>query len=345
MNNKILCKADFSEFCRALMSCRILAAPIKKGKHSYVFDIVEDPAEICVDHTPTILPPKKYFMPQYETLLEFDTTKGQDMEAFVDIDPMVIIGVHTCDLTGIQCLNHVFLDRPKDYHYLERHNNTALIGIECLVKCDEFASCALMETSSSLCGYDLFMTDIGESYYIEVNTPLGDELLETCSKLKDAGSDDFEKLRSVRDDKKANFESEIKLNKADIPSVFEESFHHKVWAETALKCVSCGNCTNVCPTCYCFNVIDETELDISKGRRIRVWDSCQNESFALVAGGENFRENRAERLRHRFYRKFKYPVDRYGKSFCTGCGRCSRHCMAGIDIKKVLRELIKNRGE
>lgn len=130
-----------------------------------------------------------------------------------------------------------------------------------------------------------------------------------------------------------------------LPGIFEKSFHHEIWSKAADKCLSCGNCTNVCPTCYCFDVIDETELDITKGKkRIRVWDSCQNESFALVAGGENFREERSERLRHRFYRKFKYPVDRYGKSFCTGCGRCSRQCMAGIDLKEILNELIETGG-
>lgn len=345
MRNKTLSKVDFDEYCGHLMKSRKLAAPMKKGAHSYVFDFVNDPADICLNHAPTILPPKKYFMPQHETLLTFDTAKGQDMKAVVDIIDMVLIGVHTCDLMGVQCLNHVFLDRPKDYHYLERHNSIALIGIECMEKCDEFASCSLMETDTPSGGYDLFMTDIGESYYIEVNTPLGEELVEDFDKMKTADSDDSIKLKSVREAKKTNFEKEIPSDKMNIPEVFEKSFHHKVWFDTAAKCLSCGNCTNVCPTCYCFDVIDETELDTSKGRRIRVWDSCQNESFALVAGGENFREERAERLRHRFYRKFKYPVDRYGISFCTGCGRCSRQCMADIDLKEVLSELIDDRSK
>jgi len=72
-----------------------------------------------------------------------------------------------------------------------------------------------------------------------------------------------------------------------------------------------------------------------------MWDSCQNESFALVAGGENFREERSQRQRHRYYRKFKYNVDRYARFFCTGCGRCSRTCMAGIDLKETLKQLVE----
>lgn len=199
MRNKILSKANFEGFCKYLMSKWTLAAPpVKKGgMHSYVFDIVENFADISLDHTPTILPPKKYFMPQHETLLEFDTSKGQDMKAVVNIEHMILLGgVHTCDLMGIQCLNHVFLDRPKDYHYLERHNRIALIGIECLEKCDRYASCALMETASPSGGYDLFMTDLGDSYNIEINTPpLGEELTEGFAGLKDADADDNNKLK------------------------------------------------------------------------------------------------------------------------------------------------------
>ena len=78
----------------------------------------------------------------------------------------------------------------------------------------------------------------------------------------------------------------------------------KTWQEVGKKCVSCGNCTAVCPTCYCFDVQDEVKLDVTGGERKRIWDSCQLEEFAEVSGGENFREERASRQRHRYYRKF-----------------------------------------
>ena len=121
----------------------------------------------------------------------------------------------------------------------------------------------------------------------------------------------------------------------------EKNRNHPVWDDLGNRCLSCGNCTNVCPTCYCFDVYDEPNLDLKTGKRIRVWDSCQNQPFARVAGGENFREHRRDRKRHRFYRKFSYPVERYSRSFCTGCGRCSRTCMAEINLKDTIKELIK----
>ncbi|MCL4536589.1 MAG: 4Fe-4S dicluster domain-containing protein [Nitrospirae bacterium] len=107
------------------------------------------------------------------------------------------------------------------------------------------------------------------------------------------------------------------------------------------RCLACGNCTNVCPTCYCFDIIDEIELDMKTGRRYRRWDSCQLEPFAKVAGGENFRKERSARQRHRYYRKFRYPVSKFARFFCTGCGRCSRTCMAKINLKDVLSALLK----
>jgi len=86
---------------------------------------------------------------------------------------------------------------------------------------------------------------------------------------------------------------------------------------------------------------DDVTLDIKSGERKRVWDSCQLEEFAEVAGGENFREERSSRQRHRYYRKFSYSVKKYKKIFCTGCGRCTRTCMAGISLVDTINVLAK----
>jgi Fe-S oxidoreductase len=89
-------------------------------------------------------------------------------------------------------------------------------------------------------------------------------------------------------------------------------------------------CTKVCPTCYCFDVNDEVDLKLQKGKRVRVWDSCQIEKFAVVAGGHNFRTRRALRQRHRFMRKGKYQFEAYGLMGCVGCGRCAEACLVHI---------------
>ena len=116
----------------------------------------------------------------------------------------------------------------------------------------------------------------------------------------------------------------------DLPGLLARSYDHPIWGERAAQCFSCGSCTMVCPTCYCFNVEDQVVWDLQQGERVRTWDSCQLHNFAEVAGGHNFRRNAEERFRHRFYRKGKYLWDRMQQIACVGCGRCITACPAKI---------------
>jgi NAD-dependent dihydropyrimidine dehydrogenase PreA subunit len=111
-----------------------------------------------------------------------------------------------------------------------------------------------------------------------------------------------------------------------------DAYEDPLWEELGEKCLACGSCTNVCPTCYCFDVQDEVNLRLNAGERQRTWDSCQLDEFARVAGGENFREARSGRQRHRFMRKGKYIYDMYDRLGCVGCGRCIRTCLVHINI-------------
>ena len=302
-------------------------------------------SEISIDYIPTILPPKKYFMPRDENIATYDLSNGEDMEPVVEYEKMLLFGVHTCDLAGIQCLNMVFSERPRDLNYLIRKNQITIIGYECNFYCDRFASCRLVHNHSPNGGYDLFFTDVGDRFMIHVNTNTGEELVAKSNLLRKAGEKDFEDLQRVREAKNREFaKNEIPIEHEKIPELFDRAYNSKVWEDLDKRCVACGNCTNVCPSCYCFNMIDEPNLDLKTGRRYRQWDSCQNESFAKVAGGESFRKERGARQRHRYYRKFKYPIAKFSRFFCTGCGRCSRTCMACINLKETLNSLIKEQG-
>ena len=123
---------------------------------------------------------------------------------------------------------------------------------------------------------------------------------------------------------------EVRFRPSELPGLLRRSFHNVLWDERADKCLSCGGCNLVCPTCYCFDVKDEVDLSLKEGRRYRVWDGCVLEDFAKVGSGENFRERRAQRYRHRFYRKGMYLYDKYGHIACVGCGRCASACLPDI---------------
>lgn len=341
MQYGILEKKDFNSFIAILAQNNKVAAPIAKGFNNYAFEEVKDSSKIALNYIPTILPPKKYFMPKHENILKYDTSKGQDMEAIVEYGKVVLFGIHTCDLAGIQCLNIVFSDRPKDYNYLIRKNKILIIGLECNDYCDEHASCTLVDNHMPNGGYDLFFTDLGDYFIIHINTKGGEDIIENTKLFKKAENSHLRALATMRKKKREIFKNEVAIEPENISPLFDKSYDANTWEDLNNKCISCGNCTNVCPTCYCFDVIDDVNLDLKTGLRYRKWDSCQVEPFASVSGGENFRKKRSDRQRHRYYRKFKYPVDRYSRFFCTGCGRCTRTCMAKISLKETLDSLIK----
>jgi sulfhydrogenase subunit beta (sulfur reductase) len=334
---KVLKKADFKEFIGRLAKNRKLVAPVKRGDKSFAFAEVKSGDEIALKYIPTILPPKKYFLPQSEVLAEYDRKEGA-REATLYSEETVVFGVHTCDLAGIQCLNLAFLD-PADANYNARKKKILLIGLECNDRCDEYSSCGLMKTYLPNGGYDLFFTELSGKFLIHVNTQAGDELVKGMEMLKDADDAAMKELAELRNKKQEIFKPEIGMQSSELKPLFENSFQNDVWKDIGNRCLSCANCTNVCPTCYCYDMEETESLDGNKGQLVRKWDSCQSRPFAMVAGGENFRSERGSRQRHRYMRKFNYPYEKYGRYFCTGCGRCSRTCMAKINLKETIETL------
>ena len=335
----ILRKDDLDGLITRLAKLQPLAAPVARGSGTFAFAQVHDAREIALEYVPTILPPKKYFLPARETLLTFDVRRGMHTETVGNNEPLTLFGVHTCDIAGIQCLNMVFSERPRDYNYLLRKRRITVIGLECNRYCDEFANCALVGANLPSGGYDLFFTDLGDHFLVHVNTQAGDDIVDAVKFFTPAAAGHLEALRALREKKRGLFRNEVAVDPRRLPALFARALENPVWQDLDARCLACGNCTMVCPTCYCFDVRDELRIDLATGRRIRTWESCQSEPFALVAGGENFRKSRGSRQRHRYYRKFAYPVEKFHRFFCTGCGRCSRACMAGIKLKETLNTL------
>jgi sulfhydrogenase subunit beta (sulfur reductase) len=135
------------------------------------------------------------------------------------------------------------------------------------------------------------------------------------------------------------FPYRLEFDVGTLADVMRESYDSPLWDELAEICLACGQCTIVCPTCFCFNVYDDVELSLQEGKRSRRWDSCQLDEFATVAGNENFREHQAARLRHRFMRKGRYLMEKYDELGCVGCGRCARSCLVDISPVNVFNAL------
>jgi ferredoxin len=196
-----------------------------------------------------------------------------------------------------------------------------------------------MDTLTVSNGYDLHLTDLGEAYAVDVGSEKGAALLEKHAGASQATEADMQQLNRVLGAKWPRFPYKLEFDVGELSSLMSQAYDSLLWDELAEVCLACGQCTLVCPTCFCFNVYDEVELNLQEGERWRRWDSCQLDEFARVAGGENFREQQAARLRHRFMRKGRYLIEKYGELGCTGCGRCARSCLVDITPVKVFNDL------
>lgn len=329
--------SSFGDFLGGLWAIGEVFGP-KARENRFVFDRIEREDEIAWDAIPTVLPPKKYVLPQREPLLDF----GRGEAGRPRQEPSgkrIVLGVHTCDLAGFHCLDIAMGERPEDPYYRARKEKLVLFGLECLKKCDRYANCVSMGNYFVKGGFDLMFTPLGERFIVQVATSLGEEILERTGGWRPAEGSEIEQLESLRKRKGGEAIEELAIARDLVPEVFAWTpVDSPVWKDLDRRCIACGNCTMVCPTCYCFDVEDEWDLDQEHGTRSRIWDSCQNEEFA-VASGFNFRKERGMRQRHRYYRKFKYPVDKYQHFFCIGCGRCTRTCMAGISLIETVDQL------
>ena len=299
-----------------------------KGDH-FNFGPLVKAEDLRLDYSITILPPKLYFQPQREMLLSFKT--GVGYETVMETEPFVLFGVHPYDMAAIEQMDEIFSQDNYDVHYMTRRANATIVVVDVQnVSTDIFAG--YMGTAHIEDGYDILLTRIGDLYLVDAKTEKGEALMAGLADTPDAAESWAEQRKMVSEYNKQRLRKhELIVDPSKWPVLLEDSYDHPLWEEKAKLCFSCGSCNLVCPTCYCFDVHEDVNWDLSSGQRARVWDSCMRTDFATVAGNLNFRKNAADRYRHRYYRKGKYvPAKIGGKIACVGCGRCITACVAKI---------------
>jgi sulfhydrogenase subunit beta (sulfur reductase) len=330
-------KQAMAPFVAKMMGDYRVIGPMAKGT-KFAFGEIEDPAELRLEYNTSILPPKKYLQPPQERMMTFTRTGKPAVEMVIEAPPTVILGVHTCDLHAMRVLDEAFSQGYPDAHYLQRRKQTLLVGLECLEPCDEHSFCKSMGTLTVSDGYDLHLTDLGEAYAVDVGSEEGAALLK-YGEARQATEADMQQLNKVLGGKWPRFPYKLEFDVGELSPLMSQAYDSPVWNQLAEICLACGQCTLVCPTCFCFNVYDDVELSLQNGERWRRWDSCQLDEFARVAGGESFRRAQAARLRHRFMRKGRYLMEKYGELGCVGCGRCARSCLVDISPVNVFNDL------
>ena len=319
--------------------------PIKSGYDS-TFNEIKSINDLHLDYISTVLPPKKFFLPPKEILFSFDRSTGKlSNETIKNDDKTLIIGIHPCDLHAILKLDKFFSKDNDDKNYQNRRKNTVIVALNC-IEPSEHCFCISMKTGPYLDkGYDILLTDIGTKYLIETGSEIGIKLINDLNLDSASNHDLIEKERRRKyTDKKFKKTIDIRW----LSKLAEKNLNHKVWIDLAehggiagsFPCLSCGSCSLVCPTCYCFDVYDKLDLDLKNGNRVRELDSCQLLEYGQVALDENYRRERKDRIRHWMLCKFGAAAGGFNSS-CVGCGRCIRICPSKIDLTEVAKELWK----
>lgn len=333
---RVMEKSRVDELVSGLSAHFEVLGPVARGD-SFAFDVVTDPEKLRLDYDTTLLPPKKFFVPQSEELMRFRMDDGSVTEDTHAVDPRVLIGLHPCDLNALMLMDNVFLGEYEDPYYKARRDSTLLIG----VSCDPSPSCFCNAwgTDEVHWGFDIFLTDLGDRYFVSVRSVKGAELLDHHVVTRDVTDEDTAAFQRRTHEFKESFSAD--LDTAQIPLLLDAKFDDPVWDELGERCLSCGACSMVCPTCYCFDVKDKLSPDGSEGARVRTWDSCQFSEFAEVAHGHNFRASRASRVKYRYYHKQWGYLSKFERVLCVGCARCERACKAEISPRVVIEALQK----
>jgi len=267
---------------------------------------------------------------------ELQDNKLAFKECAPDDKSVAVIGVRACDLAALDLQDKHFLQKEySDAHYQKRRENILLIAVNCSHPAD---TCFCVSTGDGpfvSAGYDIVLTELEEGFLINPGSDKGSNI---CDQLPLCEATDQQTQQSFQQLENAINRQQRKLPNANLAKLLPDQLEHKQWDDIALRCLSCGNCTAVCPSCFCHSELDEQTLDGLSTQHIRQWDSCFNLDHSYIHG-ITIRAESKTRYRQWLTHKFAYWVEQYGRSGCVGCGRCITWCPVGIDVVQELKTI------
>jgi ferredoxin len=247
--------------------------------------------------------------------------------------PRALIGVRACDLQAIAVQDRVLTEGPhSEPHYAALRRGLFIVAVQCN-QAGGTCFCASMDSGPApRGGFDLALVErVGpgrHEFRVEAGSPAGAEILARVPS-RPAGPEDDAAAATLAAEAVRGMGR--RLETRGLREALQGALAHRNWEPVAQRCLGCANCTLVCPTCFCTNVEDVTDLDGGGAERVRVWDSCFNVQFSYINGG-SIRKSLAARYRQWLTHKLASWIDQFGMSGCVGCGRCITWCPVGIDI-------------
>ncbi|NQT46886.1 MAG: 4Fe-4S dicluster domain-containing protein [Candidatus Omnitrophica bacterium] len=320
---RVLTKEDLKKLINSLSNSFEVIGPKEIPNKGVFYSPITGGDELYMGDSFAIEPAKKFFLKPSCAILSEKPDGGFGLEDVgVPSDKRVIIGLRPCEARGLTLLDKIFDAEHKDKFYIEERSRTTLIGLAC-DKPDRGCFCTSMGGSpADGQGLDAIIFAAEGQYIVEVITDKGREIIGSTGKKLDDGEQ-----KARKSDKKKRHDS-VKT-KITPPEGLDKMVDNDYWSEVSRACVSCGICTYLCPTCHCFDLVDEER------KRLRCYDGCSFPDFTLEASGVNPRPTKKERYRQRVYHKFDYFKKNFGENLCVGCGRCIRYCPVKIDIAAI----------
>ncbi len=281
---------------------------------------------------------KQFFLPQTEDLFSWKQ-RGADVEITetpTRFNPRVILGAKPCDAAALEIVDEVMNWEYADELWNGRREASTIFSLACGVE-DEHCFCPSVGAApDSTKGADGLFTPVDGGWLVEASTDKGRAFLEShAAHFAEPPAGAGDEGSAFRAGALERISQNVQIDAARVRDWVDNHFEDPFWATLGIRCNGCGACTMVCPTCHCFDIVDEEE-GVGCGTRRRCWDTCQAGKFTLHASGHNPRADQVARYRQRITHKFAiYPI-KFGEVLCTGCGRCVRTCQMGQNIGEIL---------
>ena len=253
-----------------------------------------------------------------------------------DDTPLAFFGVRACELQGIAIQDRVLLEGQfVDRDYAARRKDTFIVAVNCFEPGGTCFCVSMGSGPKAEAGYDLALTEIldgSHRFLVEVGTARGSDVL---ADLPRRPAEDGDRRAAAEAVDGAAQKMGRQLDTTDLRGLLARNLEHERWDDVASRCLTCGNCTMVCPTCFCTSVEDVSDLAGEEAEHVRLWDSCFSLDHSYIHGG-SVRPSGRSRYRQWLTHKFGTWHDQFGTSGCIGCGRCISWCPVGIDVTEEL---------
>ena len=336
-------KADWSAGLEKSRKSYTLIGPVKEGNNSSKFRELAAGEEPDLSITTTTLSPKSVVFPQSEVMFEYTTDSASPDCNIMKVpqknySPKAIVGIRPFDVAAMHIVKMNF-DTPdyRDPYWCDAFEACTFIALAVNDPdpCDFSTSTGTGPFDST--GLDVLLVDTGQSYLAEVLTEKGKSWLSAAGFEQEAGADAAEQIKTMRSEAEKKVTCQVEFAQIKQKETLD-LYNEEYWQSISFACLNCGTCTYVCPTCWCFDIQDETAH--KKGRRFKNWDSCMFANFTIHTSGHNPRGSKLHRVRQRFMHKLKYHQSKYDQGImCVGCGRCVTSCPVNIDIRDVCRQM------